>query len=269
MRITFGAGVLGLLATLITQPAYAFAILGQGLGYSVDATGASNEGNIHIRRDLTFHMFDPALGTLNAVNIQISGSLAGFQFLPPHVVGSGLPPAVESYDASMDMALNFQGLSLFSFAQPTHFNIQSEYGDELIGLKVTDFTIRYAYEFTFDATTPGEIAPSFSSSGIRSAGVTQTDLVDGLLANFIMAGGGTKDLQTFFDITWPDKPPADLPEVGQATSFVEVDVNYLYTPAAISSVPEPSTMALLGIAFGGLALALRRRRDLPSPEMIA
>lgn len=202
---------------------------------------------------LSFPSFDPALGTLDRVNVSITGTL---QLLAPSQVnivsgpGGSFPSqiavAATVTQSFVPIGINNRG---FEFATPAQYlfnSVASGAGEPV------SFSTPFSYDFSFTAITDliGFAIPGFSGPTIPPTSVI-----------------GTRG--DFLDLA----PPLDGEEIqiltqsqigsltgllgGVVTVGGSVLVTYVYTPPVVD-VAEPATLALFGL--GTLGLCWRRRR---------
>lgn len=201
--------------------------------------------------------FDPALGTLDSVNVSIDGSLVVQGFSGPNLVpvgGGALVPAPYSFQvlATQDF-FGVPGGRYFTFGSDAQYflsGVASGAGESF------QMVMGFSYDFTFNATTDnvlgGFTIPSLAPQGVSAFNPPTT--VIGTRAGFV---------EPEFSIV----EQVDLVMSGTALD-ARVNVfglqaqgailmQYNYTPHA-APIPEPQTYALL---FAGLAvLGFSRRR---------
>jgi PEP-CTERM motif-containing protein len=188
---------------------------------------------------MSIQPFDPALGTLNSVNVTLQGQInATVVQLPCGEQSTFLCP----FELVVDQ--DFFGLSpaFFSFGTDAQFVFEG-----------TDPTLiqNYIYTFTFDAFTDtifnGFTFPNFSSSvGGNATQIIPPADINGRRANFLPTIVGFNEVD---DVLTVGVSGADVTSYSDAGALI---VQYNYTP-----VPEPSSLFLL--ASGLSALILRRR----------
>jgi hypothetical protein len=191
--------------------------------------------------------FDPALGTLDSVDVQISGLLkATVQGLGPCTqFGCSVAP----YAVQITQNFSSQpGNQFFSFGSPAQLQLQG------VG-SVEDFTplaTAFSYSFTFtdlsdlagivSASASGVVAPPIFVTGTRGGFLTPTNPI-GVIdvnTNVLFLGGASQVL--------------GLESDGNIT------ITYNYTPAQpVSGVPESAAWAPLGGFLVALLAGVRRK----------
>ena len=186
--------------------------------------------------------FDPTLGTLEEIAINIEGSFTGTATVSPAAVDSfgqvhPVPYTFEisqTFDGSLDKYFDFVSPATFLFA-----------GDNVDPVPTLPFISSFSYGFKFDASTDllggntfpsftGDLVPPTSIFGFRDGFLETSVPIDEILfRTYYSIGGGT--IQTFGNLT----------------------IEYLYEP---NPVPEPSTFILLFGGFMGLVFVTRRRK---------
>lgn len=202
---------------------------------------------------VSFASFDPALGTLEKVQVQINGSLALQGPSQLNLVSGPGGPAPLPIGVIASATQNFSPIGIggrgFEFSTPARFafNITATgNGEQVI------FSTPFSYDFTFDAIFDlvGFVIPDFSGATIPPVSVI-----------------GTRD--DFLDLAPPlDGEPIQIlvqTQIENLTGFAfanltvggSVQVTYTYKTPVVD-VAEPTALALFGL--GTLGLCWRRRR---------
>ena len=199
--------------------------------------------------------FDPALGTLDSVDVFIRGQLSASGVTATNFTGGPVPMPV-SYGYTVEVSQRFFGLvgKYFEFFEPARFvfsSVASGTGEPFA------FVTDYTYEFDFDAASD---LVGFTLASVSSTSGTLFPPPTGI-------GGQRADIL-------PALPPIDEIHLVQAASATAIgasppvianfntnavmEIRYNYTPVA-AAVPAPGSGALLVLA-GGVAVWVRRRR---------
>jgi len=199
--------------------------------------------------------FNPALGTLDAVNVSISGLLAinGITGLS-YSYGSMGTIVPQPFQYQITVTQDFFGLGggLFEFNTPAEFY----YGVYAPGYPSVPFAYQtsFTYDFSFD-----ELTDNFWGFDIpTTTGATIPPLqVIGNRENFVDTFAFLGQLQILQTLMVTGAEPPISIAANVYGGFINIE--YEYTPyQQTSPVPEPSTLLLLGSGMAGLAV-LRKR----------
>lgn len=197
--------------------------------------------------------FDPSLGTLDRVDVQIDGTAVMTVGTLPNLLpcGPAICPTPEPFSIELDAGFNGLASRFFSFSSPAKY----------IGTGATDglgtpqvLTLPYTMDFSFTSATDllGLTVPKIT-------GWQVPPIVDGKLADFETFVGRFYELQDSFQFS------SMALNAAYPLSFSNdgtMQITYQYAPPAPPRVPEPASLLLLG--SGALALictARRRMRD--------
>jgi hypothetical protein len=191
-----------------------------------------------------FREFDPSLGTLDRVDISITGMFASTVFVPP---GTLLPIVTLTLSNGGPRGFSFNGDALLTLDPLVDPGPPSSQGH--LGLVSTFFTIGLAFTSQSDLV------------GFSPVTVTSTN-------GGVVPPSGTSDKRSDFEALQPigfigifenmQLSPLTFP-TGSFLGNGSVLVTYIYTPAA-TSIPAPPAGVLFAL---GLILAVRRRAQLP------
>lgn len=194
--------------------------------------------------------FDPALGTLDSVNVTLNGAITVLGLASPFRDGFGtaLP-----YSYQVNVTQDFDGLAdqFFDFDSDALLTLTGSASGAGEPFSLSAF---FSYGFTFDSTTDlvGFTFPSFSASpGILSPPTG----ISGTRADFLASIVSLNQIALIESVSAGLASPVPVSVSGISTSGALL-VQYNYTP---TSVPEPTPLALM--AIGAAALGFSRRRQ--------
>lgn len=221
-----------LLLTLFTGSARADLIL-QVAGFSGPIT------------PINLQPFNPALGTLNSVHVEVLGTVQLTALPPPTTYTCGFSICVTPYLFDVQVGQVFLGLGgkFFTFPTPVIFDFQgvaSGWGDPVPLFQL------FSYDFTFDQVSDltGIVVPSVSGAFLWPPNII------GSRQSFTDSGFPLHEVDAISYLSL-STVPVTFPDIS-GSMMVEYD----YTPAP-APVPEPGSLALLGSGLAGL---IARRR---------
>ena len=208
-------------------------------------TTASFSGPVGQATGLNY--FDPSLGTLDSVNVQINGELQGVVV----TAGAGCSPVCvpAPYNVQVDQTFSGLGGQFFSFDTPAQFDFT---GAGTIG-EAFPLDTAFSYSFNFTSTTDliGFTVPSFTG-----ASVPPIDIV-GSRSDFLTPLISLKEV----DVASSLALASGVLDVEGLESDGSILITYSYTPAA-AAVPEPGMLIpLVGflLVFFARSVVTRRR----------
>ena len=198
--------------------------------------------------------FDPARGTLDAVHVEILGTLSVVVATTPLIGGTGPVP----YPYTVEVSQDFFGLGgrFFDFSLPARFDFSSVASG---AGEPAQLTTGFVIDFTFNHATDLAGAGTFvSSASATSATLLPPPVIAGSLDKFLPSITGVHEV----DMLLSSRPLVGPVSVQNAFAQGALTFQYDYTPTA---VPEPETYAMLMAGLGLLVFIARRRRALNSP----
>jgi len=184
----------------------------------------------------SFDLFDPSLGTLDAVTFEVFGRVDGGADLVANGPAVALLPLVASAEveafASIENTLDLFDISTSSAVEAT-LSLFALFGT-LPGTEIDTASYNAPIVIPFGPATP--------------------------LASFI--GLGTFDLSlvvlAFYDLLQCDNAISGCSGFNDVTAFADAELTYDYT--AVSVIPLPAALPLFGTALAGMGLLGWRRK---------
>jgi hypothetical protein len=200
--------------------------------------------------------FDPALGTLDSVDVHIFGTLTMSGLLPQHgfVDIGGFVPIPYAY--SIDLLQRFLGIGgYFTFDDPATFRFTGAATGFATPLTLTT---NYSYDFEFNAATDlaGGFA-LFNPTTTLGALVPPLNGASGRRTDFDNVAFPIHEIDLIQQIG-PITTSGALPLIQSFQTTGLLELRYNYTPAP-EPVPEPASLVLVGTGLAAAAAARRRR----------
>lgn len=239
-------------AIAFTAPVLAAAaVITQNLGFDT-STNIVNSNGTNVS-PLVFNSFDTSLGTLDTVDIRITGNLLVNVTSPPSPLGTPPPP----YVFGLTTELEFGGLGFP--INPSVIATGTNNG------AVMPHALNYGYTFTasLDAVSDSlGFAAINTSSLLTSAGLTVNEVRPPFMSlsrAALSANGPGIPFIVLPQLSVSGFSSAAVAPSGSANSRGNISVTYDYTPRAVA-MPEPNSMALIALGVIGALRTPKRRR---------
>lgn len=190
---------------------------------------------------LAFPLFNPALGTLTRIELDIDGAFQTVLTVTNNASSSSYGTAdTEMYLEIQDPGLHFE--ALVNGPPPAN---APWYSPALTLITLPDYGYSLA---SGGSTTSGTLSASDSATKIYTSSAILTEFT----------GVGTIDLTAFTQTkTLLGNTGGDT--VASQVTHASADATITYTYTDASNTPEPASMGLIGIGLAGFALWQRRR----------
>lgn len=176
---------------------------------------------------VTVSPFDPALGTLDSVDVLVSGTLTAGVVTPPFFLGPGI---LTPYSFGIQVSQDFSGLAgrYFNFEPPAEFlfaDLMASGAGDPVPI-VSDFT--YGFSFTDVTDGAGAAVPTSSSS---FGTLTPPAQVRGTRADFLLGPPSVDQirLDQTWQVTFSSGPTPAVSSVA-AQGSIQITYNYTFFP---------------------------------------